>query len=202
MNARVLITAAGASRRMGRCKALLRCGVEAAFERIARLARDCTELAPVLITGADHDAIAAAVAAAPATAGRLELLHNPDWERGRVGGIALAVRTYRPHSALIWPVDCPLVAAETLAALRLRWDELGRPTRGWLAPGCAVDGVRHYGHPVWLGEELLSELVEADPALALRELRRRADPLVGLPVQDRAVLDDFDTPADLGARGF
>jgi molybdenum cofactor cytidylyltransferase len=195
MNLLALVTAAGASTRMGRCKALLEFDGLRAFEWIERTLR-ATEPSSriVLITGADDARIRAALIGSQA---RVELLHNPNWVRGRSGGLALAARAFPGRAALVWPVDCPRVLPATLEALRARWIALGAPARGWLAPAVRSDGCLRHGHPVWIGAELLAGLEQTDPDQPLRALRTRAEPLAELVVQDARILEDFDTPEQL-----
>lgn len=191
----VLVSAAGASRRMGTCKALLELDGRCAFEWIAAAARAAAaDTRIVLVTGADDAAIRARVARSDA---RVECLFNPAWERGRSGGLALAQRRFPGADALVWPVDCPRVSAATIAALGARWDELGAPARGWLAPRARGTQPPRHGHPVWIGRELLSELARLAPDTPLSALRARAEPLAALEVDDPRVLDDLDQPSDL-----
>ncbi|TAJ17860.1 MAG: hypothetical protein EPO68_08750 [Planctomycetota bacterium] len=195
----VLVTAAGASRRMGTCKALLELDGACAFEWIARAAHAADPSARVvLVTGADDAAIRARAAR---SSERVECLHNPDWERGRAGGLALAARRFPRTDALVWPVDCPRVGAATIRALGERWAELGEPARGWLAPTLRGAVPARYGHPIWVGRELLSELGALGPDTPLSALRARAFPLAALETADARVLEDFDSPADLPSPG-
>lgn len=195
MNLLALVTAAGASTRMGTCKALLEFDGLRAFERIERALRAAEPAARVvLITGADDTRIRAALLGSQA---RVECLHNPDWARGRSGGLALAARAFPGRPALIWPIDCPRVLPATVQALCARWSDLGEPARGWLAPAVRAAGRLRHGHPVWVGAELLSGLEAAGPDQPLRALRALAAPLAELLVDDPRILEDFDTPEQL-----
>ena len=146
-----------------------------------------------MITGADHEAIRAAVPAG------VEVARNDAWARGRTGGIQLAVRLRRERDLCLAPVDVPLVPAEVFAALSRAWEEAGAPARGWLAPAVELDGEIRHGHPVVVGRDLLAELAAWPPERPLRELRARAAPLLSAPVGAVEVLDDLDEPADLAA---
>jgi CTP:molybdopterin cytidylyltransferase MocA len=195
----VLVTAAGASRRMGTCKALLELDGVCAFEWIARAAHAANPAARVvLVTGADDAAIRARAAR---SSERVECLHNPAWSLGRAGGIALAQQRFAGQDALVWPVDCPRVGAAAIRALCERWSELGAPARGWLAPAIVSGGRMRHGHPIWIGRELLSELGALDPDTPLSALRARAAPLAALETDDARVLEDFDAVADLPGTG-
>ncbi|MCY3002661.1 MAG: NTP transferase domain-containing protein [Planctomycetota bacterium] len=185
MSVRVAILAAGASTRLGEPKALARIGDRTALEHLVEAA-SCVDRRPLVVVGAHAREIRAA---APA---QCELLENPRWETGRTSGLALA----REHAAdcdlLVAPVDSPLVSAATFASLAAAWHAAGEPASGWLAPRERLSG-RH-GHPVLIGRSLLRHLEELS---SLRELRQRARPLLDVLVEDVAVLDDLDTPADL-----
>lgn len=185
MSQRVAILAAGASTRLGEPKALARIGPFTALEQLVNAAL-AVDPRPLVVVGAHAREIRAA---APATC---ELLENPRWETGRVSGLVLARQHAGNCDLLVAPVDCPLVATSTFESLARAWREAGEPARGWLAPRERNSG-RH-GHPVLAGRSLLAEL---EGLSDLRELRRRAAPLLELELMDVAVLDDLDTPADL-----
>lgn len=185
MSLRVAILAAGASTRLGEPKALARIGERTALEHLVAAAL-CVDPRPFVVVGAHAREIRGA---APANC---ELLENPRWESGRLSGLALARELAADCDLLVAPVDCPLVAASTFANLARVWREAGEPASGWLAPRERLSG-RH-GHPVLVGRTLLHHLEELS---SLRELRLRAAPLFDVQVEDLAVLDDLDTPADL-----
>lgn len=193
-----MVLAAGASRRLGEPKALADLGGRSALARLcAALAADGG--APVLVVTGRHDAEIRAHAEAEGL--DVELLHNPDWERGRTSSVARAARRWPGADLLVAPVDVPLVSASLVAGLVAEWDTLGRPARGWLAPCVASPGgvERRFGHPVVLGAELAQEAADLAPDRPLRLLRERAAPLASLDTDDAAILDDLDTASDLAA---
>lgn len=190
----VAILAAGASRRLGTCKALVRLGDRTALEHLLRSAAE---------SGAGELAVVAGKDAAPIF-GKLERidpaqavtrLQNPSWERGRSGAVALAARSFPDRALLVTPVDSPLVGAKVFRTLAEAWERAGAPEAGWFAPRLEP-GARH-GHPVLLGPALAALARELDPDAPLRLLRGRASPLASIPVDDPAILDDLDTPEDL-----
>ena len=194
------ILAAGASRRLGTCKALVPLAAEppaTPLELLLAAGRGLGDPPAVVVTGADHEAITdalAAIADPPAT------VHNPEWRRGRTGGVLRAAERFPGRALCIAPVDVPLVPLEVFRALAVAWAEAGSPARGWLAPWVRADGPeaaspRRFGHPVVLGPELLLEELPRDRPL--RSLRDRASPLLGVEVGTKAILDDLDTPEDL-----
>lgn len=182
-----MILAAGASRRLGSCKAIARLGGSTPLQRLVEAGEILDDHPPLVVTGADHDAIL------PQLPAGCEVAHNPAWESGRTGGIALAA-TRRPGRDLcLAPVDVPLVPAGVFEALAAHWAEAGNPERGWLTPRCDGRG----GHPVILGRALAAELESFSADRPLRELRERASPCLSLEVGAPEILDDLDTREDL-----
>lgn len=189
MKPALVILAAGASSRLGEPKVLADIGGRSVLARLLEAGAGLDGAPPLVVTGADHDAIAAA---AP---DGVELERNPDWAAGRTGGVLRAAARRPGRDLLLAPADVPLVRRAVLDALADAWARAGAPARGWLAPRCAG---RH-GHPIVVGRALLAARGPADAGRPLRELRALADPLLDVPVDDPAVLDDLDTPADLAA---
>ncbi len=189
----LVILAAGASSRLGECKALVDLGGLNPLQRLQIAAAALDDKEPVVVTGAHSKEIALA---APK---ELALLDNRDWQAGRTGGIALACRSRPNRDLVLAPVDTPLVGAEVFGALLESWLGADAPARGWLGPSIEHEGRIRSGHPIVLGRELAAEIAQLDPDMPLRDLRQRADPLWLVPVQDAAILDDLDTPQDLAA---
>jgi molybdenum cofactor cytidylyltransferase len=190
----LVILAAGASSRLGRCKALVTLGGVSVLARLSAAGAGVDEGRALLVAGEQH---AQLVAAAPAG---VRVLENRDWREGRTGTVRLAHRALPERALLLAPVDVPLVPARVFEALAQSWDELGDPPLGWLAPRLAsADQVLHgrYGHPVVLGRALLDRLDLLGASTPLMELRGWARPLASIEVFDPEVLDDLDTPEDL-----
>ena|SRR5687767_3955185 len=188
------VLAAGASARLGQCKALVSLGGRSALERLLAASAGLGDVPRVVVTGGDDGAI---VRSAPSGC---ELLFNPEWERGRSGGVLLAHRRLPDAALCVAPVDVPLVPASVFEALAHKWDELGAPASGWLAPRLELradprDG--RYGHPVIVGPALLDQLETLGPSADLRELRRASHPLSRVGVGAPEILDDLDLPGDL-----
>ncbi len=197
----LVVLAAGASERLGTCKALvplaLPSGTTTPLEHLLTAGAGLCDR-PLVVTGKHHDEIARALDAL----GRddVELVRNADWERGRTGGLALAHARHPASALCVAPVDVPLVEPAVFATLAASWERAGAPARGWLAP-CIVapEGPPRFGHPVVVGPGLAHGLVDLDPDAPLRRLRERAEPLLAAPVDDRGILDDLDEPTDLAA---
>jgi len=196
----LVVLAAGASSRLGECKALCELGGASALAHVLAAARAGwagareLELAPALVVAGKH--VREIRAALPALGAQVELLEHADWERGRSGGLVRAARARAGYDLCVAPVDCPLVAADTQRALLGAWQRAGAPARGWLAPRVDAAPAGRHGHPIYLGRELARELADWPDERSLRELRAVAAPLLSEPVADLAVLDSLDTPAD------
>ncbi len=193
MSVALVVLAAGASSRLGLCKALVDLGGRTPLARLVDAGRVAFDgAAPLVIAGAHHAEI---VRAAPIG---VEVLENPAWTEGRLGGVALAAGARPDCDLCLAPVDVPLVPAEVFAALRAAWDSAGRPPLGWLAPFVVRAGSeREYGHPCLIGRELAARCASLGKDLPLRALRVQAVPLLSIEVDTASILDDLDTPDDL-----
>lgn len=192
---RVVILAAGASRRLGEPKALARIGTQTVLEHL--IAAASLFGPPLVVTGAHHPEIARF---AEHLQTPLELAENPRWAEGRTGSVAVAARRCPGRALLVAPCDVPLVPRAVFEALRQAWAEAGGPETGWLAPSAPDrEGISRPGHPILLGAALARAVHDAPPDRPLRTIRRSADPLWTVPVCSPAIHDDLDEPGDLEA---
>jgi CTP:molybdopterin cytidylyltransferase MocA len=190
----LVVLAAGAGARLGEIKALARLADGpggTVLELLLAAGAALGDARPLVVTGRDHDAIAAAVPPG------VEVSANERWSAGRAGSASHAARLRPERDLCLTPVDVPLVPAEVFAALAAEWARSGSPARGWLAPCVLREGARRFGHPVILGRELALALKRFPAARPLSDLRARARPLLALEVASAAILDDLDSPADL-----
>lgn len=185
----LVLLAAGASERLGECKALVDLGGESPLERLVAAGRSISSARPLVVGGAHHAALAEALPFG------CELVNNENWSAGRTGGIALAVQARAGFDLCIAPVDVPLVPRDVFWALQRAWQISGSPARGWLAP--EFEG--RYGHPILIGRDLVRELADWEPDRPLKELRDLAEERLGLGVAHPEILDDLDSPKDLEA---
>lgn len=117
---RAVVLAAGESSRLGRPKQLLRQQGELLVDRALRLARAATEATPLLVLGAHHTAIAAAVSQ-PA-----HILLHPGWAAGLGTTIAhsaqwLAAQPQPPRAILFLLTDQVCLEEATLQQLIQAW---------------------------------------------------------------------------------
>jgi molybdenum cofactor cytidylyltransferase len=177
-----IVLAAGASTRMGRPKALLlhhgrtfvRCAVD--------LAAGCAPI--VVVTGA--------VDLADVDLGPALRVRNDTWPQGQLSSLQRGLAALAdPPGLLVLTVDRPHLRPATVAALLAAFHD---------APECiwqpAHAGRR--GHPIVYPAALLPMLRGLAPDASPRDLLEHHPHLRrSLPVDDPAVLDNLDRPADL-----
>lgn len=190
MNARprLVILAAGASERLGECKALVQLGATRPLDALLAAGSALDDAQPLVIAGAHFDLIRQS---APRGC---EVAFNSAWRSGRTSGIAIARELRADCDLCLAPVDVPLAPRAVFETLARAWKRADCPARGWLAPRVLVGGIARFGHPLIVGRALLQELELDAP---LQRLRRLAEPLLAVDVASERILDDLDTPADL-----
>ncbi len=186
-----LVPAAGAARRMGRPKLLLPWQGTTLLDHLVQSLRQGGADRLVLVVRPDDGALADWAAAAG-----VDSTVNPDPARGMLSSVwsglsslGAAAVAQVAEALLVCPADHPAIRAETVAALlaQLRAGALlAVPTHG---------GQR--GHPLAIAPALVTEILELDPAVGLRQLmQRHPELLVELAVDDPGVVLDIDTPED------
>lgn len=182
-----LILAAGFSERMGAFKPLLPLGDSTPLQRLVRMYRRAGVDRVTVVGGHRADEIAAVAAGEGAAFAR-----NPNPENGMFSSVAAGVASL-PAGALrafVHPVDVPLVRTDTITLLleaAMRTDSTvfvphfdGRP-----------------GHPPLVARAVFADIAAGDGAGGLRAILERRGP-TPVPVADRHILFDIDTPADYG----
>lgn len=182
------ILAAGASRRMGSAKALLKFGGRTALECSVATIRAAGIVNIIIVTGLDAAVAAHAESLGQETHGLLTI-QNANPGAGRTGSLQLALSVIPVHSAvLLFPIDCPLVSHPTIASItdpRIR-AEVVRPRYNGKC-----------GHPVLFQSSLQKEILKLEPDDSLRTIVHR-DPSrrVEIDVTDSEILTNLDTPED------
>ena len=181
-----IILSAGASSRMGQPKALLRLRSTSFLEAVLSACEAAGLSRKVVVLGPDGDKIMSEL-----DLEHLTVVRNPDPTTGPIGSIRLAVREVLNHpveGVLIWHVDQPHVALDTIAVLLDRFREGGHSI---VVP--EYRGMR--GHPVVYGRAVFEELLHAPDTDGARAVVR-ADPnrVTAVAVDDPAVREDVDTP--------
>jgi molybdenum cofactor cytidylyltransferase len=220
-----VILAAGGSTRMGRSKALLPYPLPLAGDRARpappeptflaacayKLAAACAEVFVVIPAGAGGEALRAAGAG---FASPIAWIENPAAERGQFHSLQLAaaavLKEERFAGAVICPVDRPMFAAATVAALVGAFNA-PRPLAALTAtagptvaaapsPAAAIvkpSYAARHGHPVLYSREFLAAVAAASADGNARDLARGwAERTVTVAVGDPGILVNVDTPAD------
>jgi molybdenum cofactor cytidylyltransferase len=185
-----VVLAAGRSSRMGSPKALLDfLGLPFAV-RILQALEVLEVKTRVVVLGPDAPRIQ------PALAGHdFMLIENPEPETGPIASLRGALRALRPlqpSAVLVWPVDLPHVRVSTvervIEAHRRTDEQIVLPTFA-----------ERRGHPVIWGSGLFAELLESVEAAqegARAVLHEHEREVLGVPVDDPAVVDQVNTPED------
>lgn len=115
---------------------------------------------------------------------------NPDPDRGMLSSLQCGLRALPPEweAALAWPVDHPLVTADTVKRLILAFEKSRAPI---VVP--IHDGTR--GHPALFSASVLPEIDAADPAEGARAVVHAHGDRLDLPVDDAGVTTGIDDAA-------
>lgn len=188
-----IVLAAGASSRMGSPKALLADRAGRPFVvRVARTLRDAGIDQLIVVTGTQHDAIAAALRADDRTRD-VRVVRNADASRGQLSSLWVgldAIADRDPDAVLMTLVDVPFVAEATVRAVIDAWRRSGAPI---VRPAL---GDRH-GHPVLFDRAVIGELRRAPLDGGARTVvHAHRDELLNVAVEDEGAVTDVDTPAD------
>ncbi|MEO7274210.1 MAG: nucleotidyltransferase family protein [Vicinamibacterales bacterium] len=182
------ILASGWSQRMGRSKALLPAGRGGqTFVRTLAATLQDGGVTDVLVIGRPDDA---SLRSEVATLGAgVRYVENHHAAQGQISSIVAAVNAVdHPgvQGLLVIPVDQPLIAAATVAALLLAFSRTRPPIARATHQG------RH-GHPVVFASALFGELRRADPSQGARVVvRAHAAEALDVDVADPNVLIDID----------
>jgi CTP:molybdopterin cytidylyltransferase MocA len=186
-----IVLAAGASRRMGKPKALLTSGPEGETFA-ARNVRILSEggANPVFVVGRpDDDPLRTQVGVAASA----EFLVNPSPERGQLSSLLVgieAAESRRVGGVLVLPVDIPMVRSDTIRS----------SIAAFLASRPPILRVTHggrHGHPVIFAARVFADLRRADAAVGAKDvLRAYGNQVLDFEVDDPGVLRDVDVVED------
>ena len=182
-----LIVAAGMSSRMGDFKPLLNIGSISIAQRVVATFRQAGLDKIVMITGYNAPLLERHL-----SGNGVVFLRNEDYRTTQMfDSVRIGLRYLRDKCdrVLFTPVDIPLFTAATVRALLETEAPLACP---------AVDG--ETGHPTLIAASLFARILAAKGAVGLRgALDRCGAEMTLLPVEDRGVLHDADTPEDYKA---
>lgn len=183
-NTSAVIPAAGASRRMGRSKALLPLLGVPSIQWTVRAALAAGVREVVVVLGRDGKKVRRALAGLP-----VRFVEDPAAGSGMAGSVLAGLRTLSPESrdVFVLPGDHPLVSPDTLSRL----EDICREDPDAIAVPLH-QGQR--GHPALFPVHLAMELFS--PHGPGRTFRVRPDGVRQVPVPDPGILLDMDTPGD------
>ena len=188
-----VVLAAGKSTRMGRTKAMLPLGGETFVSRIVRTFRSVGVEDVVVVVGHDAELVSTALSGMDLAP---RVILNTEYESGQLSSILTGLRAVdRPGvvAMLMTLVDVPLVSAETVRAVLMRYRSTSAPV---VRP---VNGDRH-GHPVLIDRRLFGQFRGADPASGVKPIVRAHASAVGdVEVFDEGAFTDIDTPEEYAA---
>ncbi|GBD28892.1 Molybdenum cofactor cytidylyltransferase [bacterium HR31] len=187
-----VVLAAGASRRMGQAKLLLRWGGVSLLRRaVEAVAAACRRV--VVVVGPDPDRMRAELGGLP-----VQVVANPDYAEGIASSLRCGLRAVLDAPAvLVVLADQPAVTAEQLCRLVREYRRTG-------APVVAASYAGTVGVPAVFSRQLFPELLALTGDVGARGvIDRHRDETILVPVPEAAV--DVDTPEDwakvTGARG-
>ena len=182
-----IILAAGASRRMGQPKQLLPVAGQPMVRRVTEAVCAADMAQVIVVLGAQAQAVASVLQGLP-----VDLVVNHAWQAGLSTSVRAGIGGLHPDidAVLLVLADQPGLGPDLLRKLVGRYGATGAPI---VAP--FYRGQR--GNPVLFDRALFAELqgVEGDRGGRAVITRHEAD-LVGVEVDDDAVLSDIDTPED------
>ncbi len=182
-----VLLAAGASRRMGRTKALLKIDGRYSIDIILANLKQagCEPIIPVL--GDDFRQILE-----KSTVSEFPVVRNPNPQAGMRSSLKQGVRSLpKTCSGMILAlVDHPFVRSDVYKQLvRLA---AGQEERIFIPQ---YNG--QHGHPVYVGRFVFNELTQAPETMGANEIfRKHRDKIVYFDVEDEGILGDVDTPED------
>lgn len=185
-----IILAAGASRRLGRPKQLVRIGGETLLARTARVVAEAGAGPVVAVLGAHRESVLDGV-----DLGRVHVVANPGWESGIASSIVAgveAVQRLRPEAEALMILVCdqPKLNAEHLQSLIGKYREAMEPS----IVASRYAGIA--GIPAIFPVSQFSRLLALEGDAGARFLLREPEcPMI--LVDFAGGEDDIDTPEDL-----
>lgn len=183
-----LILAAGESSRMNYPKALLKLGEETFAELIARKMRECGIGPCFLIAGSHSKELKESLSGKA----EFKLVENPRFKEGQISSLKVGLKQVplKSTAVLVWPVDQPLVKAETVQKILSAFQEQRRPVT------IPVRQAKR-GHPVVYDAEAVRTILSLDATHTAKDLQAiYANKITFVEVEDPGVLIDIDTPED------
>jgi molybdenum cofactor cytidylyltransferase len=194
-----VILAAGDSIRMGRNKALLPWPADPVPGGGTFLSAAIRAFTPytdmVLVVGGKYAAEIAPVVYANGAF----LVENPNPDRGQFSSLQVGLQEVLNRgrdAAMVTLVDRPPVQRATIEHLLAAFEQA---TRAWKWAVVPQYGERH-GHPILVARDMIEAFLKAPFTATARAIEHQhADKIQYVPVEDRNVILNVDTPADYDA---
>lgn len=180
-----IVLAAGMATRMGRCKQLLPLEGKKVIQRVVE--QVIGQVGEVfVVVGHRGEEVAAELSDYPVTC-----VDNPDYRSGMLSSVQCGVRAAgKAVGFLLCLGDQPGIGSEVV---RVVLAEAARGNKGLVIP--TNRGKR--GHPIWIHRRYREEILELEGERGLNAVTRgHPDDTLEIPVGDRQILVDLDTPAD------
>lgn len=184
---RILILAAGESRRMGQPKMLLPCSGATIIETVAVTALASSAEEVVIVLGAMEESIRQAISHLPVV-----IAVNTEFRLEMLSSIQCGIRGLPPDTdaVVLMLGDQPTVPVEVIEQVIAAWRSSGK---GFVLP--TYGGRR--GHPLLIDLRYRDELLRLDPSAGMRAmLTAHGEDVLEVPVDAPAILTDIDTPED------
>ena len=191
-----IVIAAGLSSRMEAFKPLLDvCGKPVLFRLLDTIQASGIQRV-IVVTGYRHTLVEAQLR--NFNEHRVTTIYNADYEIGMFSsvqaGIREAARGWEAGDVLLFPVDVPLVDADTIAGLIRAYEQSGRS--GFAVP---VHN-NNNGHPLLIPHKFFDEILNYTGEGGLKGVRSRHDgSLIRYHTDDAGCVLDIDTPEDYEA---
>ncbi|MBA1156272.1 nucleotidyltransferase family protein [Microvirga mediterraneensis] len=192
-NVAAVILAAGRGTRFGPDpKLLARVDGRPLLHRVVSAAVESVAEPVIVVTGHHAEEIEGALEELP-----IQVVRNDAFMDGLSTSLKAGFAALPPDSraAIVLLGDMPLIEAGLIDTLVRGWREMGEPMA--LVP--TVDGRR--GNPVVLSRDLAGEIERLSGDSGAGPILRGRSDVAEYPVDDPAILQDVDTPADLGHVG-
>ena len=184
---RVIILAAGESRRMGEVKPLLSLGPESVLERVIRVFVSAGLERPVIVVAEPH----AAMIAKHVSALDVEVVHNPDPAAGPISSLRCGLNAVAACAGVfVHPADIPGVELHDIRTILRVADE--EPSADAVIPSVSM----RRAHPVFL-RPLLVEQVRSGAHATLRDVLNDSRWNIAYAItENRLLRADLDTQED------
>ena len=189
----LVVLAAGESRRFeAGNKLLYRVGGKTLIRRVIETALNSLAGEVVVVTGHDADLISGEIR--DLGGNRLRVVHNPNYKEGMSSSVKRGVSAIseRAEAVAILPADVAFISSRVIDTLITEYASR-RPKIA------VVTYEGRSGHPILFDRSLVPEILEiSEETMGLKSVvRKHAEEILRVPVDEREVLLDVDTLEDI-----